>query len=287
FGGGYMKLTYLGTGAAEGVPAVFCNCATCKEVRRRGGREIRTRSQVLIDDTLSIDFPPDAYYHSLRDGADLSGISSLVVTHSHMDHFYAHDFVLRGYKYAQNMTSETLSIFGNEEVGRVFAECTRREMKEDVARRIRFTQVRPYEPFWTEGVRFLPLPARHSRQEQALLYLIEKDGKKVLYLNDTGRLFDEVYPHLEGVQADLVSFDCTFVHQTRGSFYAGAEVRHMGIGDNMAVKAELERVGAVRKDTKYVLTHFSHNQAPLSENLARIEEEYGVIAAYDGMTIEV
>ena len=31
-----MKILYLGTGAAEGVPAVFCNCDTCREARRRG-----------------------------------------------------------------------------------------------------------------------------------------------------------------------------------------------------------------------------------------------------------
>ena len=26
-----MKLTYLGTAAAEGFPAVFCNCEHCRE----------------------------------------------------------------------------------------------------------------------------------------------------------------------------------------------------------------------------------------------------------------
>ena len=44
-----MKFTYLGTGAAEGVPAMFCSCDTCREVRRRGEGEFHTRSQLLID----------------------------------------------------------------------------------------------------------------------------------------------------------------------------------------------------------------------------------------------
>ena len=56
-----MKILYLGTGAAEGVPAVFCNCDTCREARRRGEKEFHSRSQVLIDGELSVDFPPDAY----------------------------------------------------------------------------------------------------------------------------------------------------------------------------------------------------------------------------------
>lgn len=28
-----MKFTFLGTAAAEGFPAVFCNCKYCKEAR--------------------------------------------------------------------------------------------------------------------------------------------------------------------------------------------------------------------------------------------------------------
>ncbi len=38
-----MKLTYLGTAAAEGWPAVFCNCPCCRQARVLGGKDIRTR----------------------------------------------------------------------------------------------------------------------------------------------------------------------------------------------------------------------------------------------------
>ena len=31
-----MKFKYLGTAAAEGFPAVFCDCEYCKEARKRG-----------------------------------------------------------------------------------------------------------------------------------------------------------------------------------------------------------------------------------------------------------
>lgn len=47
-----MKIKYLGTAAAEGIPALFCRCDICKEARKRGGREIRTRSQAIIDEKL-------------------------------------------------------------------------------------------------------------------------------------------------------------------------------------------------------------------------------------------
>lgn len=53
-----MKIQYLGT-AAEGLPALFCECETCKHAAFLGGRNIRTRSQAIIDDALLIDYPAD------------------------------------------------------------------------------------------------------------------------------------------------------------------------------------------------------------------------------------
>ena len=38
-----MKIQYLGTGAAEGVPALFCNCAYCKGLRTRLAAGEKTR----------------------------------------------------------------------------------------------------------------------------------------------------------------------------------------------------------------------------------------------------
>ena len=84
-----MKIQFLGTAAAEGVPAMFCNCPVCGGVRALGQAEFRTRTQVLIDGKLSVDFPPEAYFHSLKYGFNCADIRYLLVTHSHMDHFYA------------------------------------------------------------------------------------------------------------------------------------------------------------------------------------------------------
>lgn len=53
-----MKVTYLGTAAAERVPAIFCNCRICRHAMEKKGREIRTQTQALLDDgKLLIDFP--------------------------------------------------------------------------------------------------------------------------------------------------------------------------------------------------------------------------------------
>ena len=81
-----MILQYLGTAAAEGIPALFCKCPVCRAARKAGGREIRTRSGALIDGKLKLDFGPDSYAHMLRYGLDYTGLQGVLITHSHTDH---------------------------------------------------------------------------------------------------------------------------------------------------------------------------------------------------------
>lgn len=278
-----MKIQFLGTGAAEGVPAVFCNCDYCKKIRLLGEEEFRTRSQVLIDGVLSVDFPPDAYAHSLRFGVEFGKLKYLLVTHSHMDHFYAHDFILHGYKYAKS-DNDLLQIYGNSEVKSVFDECTRREMKPEVAPHLAFRLVAPFQTIMVGEYKVIVIPASHEKKEDCLLYYIERAGKGYLHLYDTGRMKDEAFDYLamQGARADVVAFDCTFTDRVGGE---GA--RHMGIEDNRLMKEKLMTSGVINADTKLIVTHFSHNADPTRARLAEIEKKYGVTAAYDGMELVI
>ena len=285
-----MKLQFLGTGAAEGAPAIFCKCDTCQQLRLRGEEEFHTRAQFLLDDSVGIEFPPDAYYHALRFNVDLTKMKYLLITHSHMDHFYAHDFILRGYKYTTEKALP-LTIYGNGEVMKVFAECTRREMKEEVAPNCTLVEVKPFQPF-TFGdngeYTATPLLAQHSKEEQAFVYLIEKGSKAYLHLTDTGRLpkdtleFLESYLHKKGKTVDFVTFDCTFLRRT-----AGEVSRHMGLEDNKAMQMEFLRRGIADTHTMYAITHYSHNNMPLKETLLKAGEEYGYIPTFDGLCVEI
>lgn len=279
-----MKITYLGTAAAEGVPAIFCHCKVCEEARRLGGKNIRTRAQLLIDGELSVDYPPDAYLHSLNYGADLSAIRYLLVTHAHMDHFYASDFVLRGGCFAYEMRSPELDIYANAETLEIYREQTRREQHKEIGEAIRLHEIRPLEKLCFGDYTVYTLPACHSSRDP-MLFLIEKEGKRVLHLHDSGPIPARAYAALKeigGPAYDVIDFDCTFVfHET----YEGA--RHMGLPEIARTFGQLSDLGLADGHTKKVVTHFSHNNAPLEGELARAEREYGVIAAYDGMTLEV
>lgn len=279
-----MKIKFLGTGAAEGVPSMFCNCEYCRNIRALGEQEYHRRTQVMIDGVLGVDFPPEAYSNSLKFGYGLSNLKYLLVTHSHMDHFYAHDFILRGYKYASGMKEPVLNIYGNAEVKSVFDECTRREMKKEVAPNISFTVIKPYDKFKAGGYDIIAIPAQHSNTEDALLFYISKGNEGYLHLHDSGRISRQALSYLAecGVKAQAAAFDCTFLNYT-----AGETSRHMGIEDDMVMKNELMRLNVIDENTKIIITHFSHNSNPTRENLKKVEEKYGVISAYDGMEIEI
>ena len=80
--GDKMTIRFLGTGAAEGIPAPFCRCTVCENARKVGGKEIRMRMGVLIDNTLLIDFSPDAFAQAVHFGADYTALQALCVTHT-------------------------------------------------------------------------------------------------------------------------------------------------------------------------------------------------------------
>ena len=132
--------------------------------------------------------------------------------------------------------------------------------------------------------RVLTLPARHGNKEEALLYCVQKKDKTFLWLNDSGPLYDEIYPFLaeKGIVADLVSFDCTFADEKEPS-----SERHMNIFQNMQARDKMTEYRLVKADTKYYVTHFSHNSAPFREEMERMAERYGFIAAHDGSVAEI
>lgn len=281
-----MKLQYLGTAAAEALPAIFCNCPTCVTARARGGKNIRGRSGAVLDGSLMIDFPPDIYMHSLNLKLNMNAIRDIVVTHSHMDHFDAVELTTASPEYyAHNgENAHPFQIYGNGNVGRALREGILGEFGHPVDF-LPYHRVRAYQPFCVQDFTFTPLPALHALgdpTEDAFIYLIQKDGKSLLYANDTGIFYDEVFDYLKktGVMLNLVSFDCTFGKLPDGK-------NHMGIPDNLQVQQRLARQGNVGESTRYVITHFSHNCGSCHEELVEAAAQYGYTVAYDGMQVEI
>lgn len=269
-----MKLTYLGTAAAEGFPAVFCRCPFCAEARRLGGKNIRTRSQSLINRNLLIDLPPDTYHHFLKEGIEGDRLRYLLITHPHADHFYPKELFLRQAPHAYGMEEPTLYVIGSQAALDALGK---------ISPSVLPTPISPYETLSLGEYRITALPARHMKEEDgALIYVIEED-KTLLYAHDTGVLFEEVFSFIEEKKwvFDMVSLDCTLVDNQ-----STAHERHMGFWGVGEVLRRLANIGAVTEKTVCYVNHFSHNGNPLQEPLEKRAAEYGCLVSYDGCAVE-
>lgn len=272
-----MKLQYLGTAAFEGVPALFCDCPVCTEAKKRGGRNIKTRSQAIIDDTLLVDFPADTYMHYLEYDIPLWDIKTCIITHSHSDHLYAEDLVARQKGYSGIKHDTPFTVYGGRDT---YDKVTALNIPAtDVAVKL----VNAFEPFIAEGYTITPLSANHAPQTSPYIYIIEKDGKTLLYSNDTGRYPEETLEFLKGFKKkfDLVSFDCTkgFENQDYDC--------HMSMDECSDIRGKLCEMGLCDEHTRCILTHFSHNgKGGLHDDMVKAADKAGFEVAYDGMVVE-
>lgn len=206
-----MKIQFLGTAAAEGVPAIFCDCENCQRSRERGGRNIRTRSQALIDDKILIDFPADTYMHFLKHQVPLSKIKTCIVTHSHSDHLYPAEIEMRKEGFAHVASEEPLTFYVGESGYQMLTEVIRHADISD--QDVKVVMIEPFVPFEAEGYRITPLRASHAEETSPVVFVVEKGGKKLLYCHDTGNLCKESIAALRAVTKEkplqLVSLDCT------------------------------------------------------------------------------
>lgn len=273
-----MKIQYLGTAASEGWPALFCKCGACEKARSLGGMNIRTRSQSIIDDKLLVDMPADTYYHVLKYSMDLSCVNDILITHSHEDHFYPMDIILKAPPYAHGGSAKKIKVYGNG----VIVEMLETAMKQSGISRIGDfvipVEVRPFKPFAAGEYTVTALPADHIPNEDCYIYIVEKDGKRILYGHDTGVFPERTWAYIKGTVFHAVSLDCTFVleYNERG---------HMGLPNAYEVKKGMEEYGCTHPGTKFIINHFSHNGNKTHEELSEYAEKLGFLTAYDGMDV--
>ena len=272
-----MRIKFLGTGASEGIPSMFCNCPTCKRAREAGGKEIRARSGMLLDDDFMIDFSGDMFLNSLRHGVDCSRIRHILVSHSHWDHLCVNDIAPQRYKieeqdvlplhiYSNAVVTDTIGLLWRSLCEKGFVQLHTLTVGETIA----------LGDFAVTVFR-----SQHMTTEESMIFLIEKDGKRYLHLYDTGEGVDQVVLYLQerGIEIDAAALDCTYGMLEREYF------GHMNLNQAIRLTERFKKVGVFTPKTQVYVTHFCH-WGGTYEELQKKASLHGINVAYDGLEIK-
>lgn len=269
-----MRLHLMGTAAAEGWPAVWCRCEPCTRARAAGGKNVRTRSGALLDGFIKLDWPADTYLQALRDGLDLSRVEHLLFTHTHGDHYFLGDLALRKPPFAHG--APDLHIWGDPWAIQGIRERFPRWPDPEQTLHV----LEPGQPVQVADALVLPLKAAHYPERVCYNYIISRQGKTLLYGQDSGWYPDEHWAAQRAFRFDLVVIDCTM-----GPVKPVAV--HGGLQTAIEIRQRMLAEGTAHAGTVFVANHFSHNGGLLHHEIEAYLADHGILVAYDGMVIEV
>ncbi len=280
----------LGSAAAEGVPAYFCDCRVCREAAARGGREIRGRTSYNFGGVLQIDFGPDMLQAFQRFYPRLNAMRHLLVTHAHEDHLAPGELWFRASGFSR-LPADTppLTIHGApavlDRLQRGIAPTIRDREKVLEMAHLAFNEIAPFQTFELPdiGATVRTFPAKHAPGLMAMLFLITMGGRTIFIGNDTGFFPDETFDALKAlagkVHVDIFVVDCC------GSFLQNYRDFHMSADVNLELFAKLEQMGFIDSATVKVANHFSHNGNATHAELCEFFEPKGVVVGYDGLEL--
>jgi phosphoribosyl 1,2-cyclic phosphate phosphodiesterase len=282
-----MRLTFLGTAAAEGYPNPFCRCNNCERARALGGPSLRRRSAALIDDALLIDLGPDLIAASHALGRSLGGLRYCLQTHPHADHLDASHLLSRSpeygvpdaprlHFYASAATAQRLAWLLATDV----APAGLLDLEVGERLNLELQQIEPLQSFAAGPYRVTAFPANHGAAGEALLYAIEADGRRIFYGTDTAELPEETWQafHRLGSRFDVVILDHTYG-------YVHGPGDHLDAYQFIAHVARMRDESLLAPDARVLATHVSHETNPPHPELSALAARHGYEIAYDGLTV--
>lgn len=254
-----MRIKFLGSGSAEGIPAINCHCAHCSRARAERGRLMRGRNAILFSlpgYRLLIDTPPDIRW--LLTQHNVRRIDGIFLTHQHHDHSGGIEEFL--------YWRAALDLFAEAKMH----ESLRREAWGDKLPEVAFhCAIHPGMAVRFDGFFFTPFAVSHPVPCYGLT--IHDQGRKIVYTSDSSSRFSNYALSL------LHKADLLVVNTPR---FSPPHEDHITCVEAVELK---EQVGAER----LVMTHFNHHNLPADELGDWASGLSGVTVAYDGLEIEI
>lgn len=280
-----MKITVLGSGGF-GYPLGFCECKYCNKARMLGGKNIRKRASLLIDDKILIDLTPDTQTAMSMYNKNMGDVKCLLQTHTHVDHFDMNIFTTFDYKYNLDR-KDTFNIIASklchDDINAKANLFDRMPMNDiEYLKKIKLNPIvlDHGNELMIDGYTIKAIHCRHHEAIGAQLYLIKKGGKTVFYATDTPMIDDTALSELKGEK-----IDCMFLDEAFG--YNDYEFGHLNINTFNGYVDILKKNKLLNKNAQIYSTHMTHDGNPLHDELEKELNKTGCHASYDGMEIEL
>lgn len=196
-----MKLTFLGSGAAGGVPLWGCECRACARARAQPQHRRQPNCAVLeTGGSRPTRVLIDAGVMNLCDRFPPRSLAAILLTHFHADH-------VQGLFHWRWGVGEAIDVYAPPDP----------EGCADLYKYpgpLRFHALSSFVPFQVGGVRVTPAPLAHSKPTMG--YCIEHDRRRAAYLTDAYALPPATLAFLQQWQPQLICLDCTFPPDTTG-----------------------------------------------------------------------
>ncbi|MDE3000069.1 MAG: MBL fold metallo-hydrolase [Gemmatimonadota bacterium] len=284
-----MQVTFLGTSAAPSMPNPLCACDACSIAREAGGKNLRRRSSIVVNDDLMVDFGPDIATASFHCGICLTGIEVCLLTHAHEDHFDP-EFLMARHKDYGTVLANRMILAGSIDTLRSIDEdlagrCPYGSIFDRQAQRALGIDPLPLEPFEERVVgnyRITGYPGNHGTVKGALLYAIEQDGQAIFYGTDTSVLPEHVWEQLlrAGTEFDLLILDHTY-----GVGIDVSPPDHLAAVDVIGHVDRFRRSGLLKDNARVYATHISHEGYLEHDEFDAYAAANGYRIAYDGLSL--
>ena len=273
------------------MPIPFCVCEVCTEARRVGGKNLRKRSSLAINDDLLVDIGPDIATATFQHQVSLAGIGMCLQTHPHADHLDLEFVLARHADYGTEVSGDLL-LAGSDETLQAIEALVRQqsaygsifESETQSALKLKLLTLTPFQASTAGDYRIIGYPANHGNDQGFLLYSIALGDQAVFYGTDTSVLSEEIW---ERLQQERTRYDVVILDHTYGIGFESRPADHLASKD-VAVHADRFRANGILKDNGVVYaTHLSHEGNLEHDELDEYARGHGYRVAYDGLRLNL
>ena len=268
-----MKITVLGSGGAMPTPRPYCQCTICKKARKLGEPFKRNSSSIFINEINTVIDCGEDIADSLN-RRNIKQVDNLFITHWHPDHTFGLRHLLESYyNFRTDVADRTVNVYVPKKVFETLKQkFPAIEYYINVQKTGALNLVEDGDKIKIGAVS-ITVVGYKGKESDTYAYLLENNGKKVLYASCDTISFDN---YKNFTDLDLLISEC-------GLF--------SDIPSEISFDTLMQRLQEIKPKKTYI-THIEEIEINIfgEKHLQKMKKQYSDINfdfAYDGMKIKI